>query len=677
MARIRANDDGLLWDRTVRGIRAASAVKEKPNSDWRPPEELPRLRGAKRIAIDTENYDPDLRRLGPGVRRGAFIAGFSVGRDDGSRWYFPVRHEGGDNMDSDRVFAWARDEFNNFDGEVVGTQLIYDLDMLAQEGITFANAKRFLDIQNAEPLIDENRFNYGLDALSQDYLEVGKDEDLLRQASLAYGFGSSQADVKGNLWRLPARYVGPYGEADVDRPLRILPLQEKKLAEEGLTDLFYDVESKLIPMLLAMRRHGVRVDLDRAEQVRAILAKERDKWLAIMRSFTGPRGELMAADSLAPALRERGLTLYVTAAKHRPQINKEFFERYRGDPLVDAIAAGRRCDKLLNTFIDSYVLKHNVNGRIHTCFNQLLGEDEAGRRRGTIARLSSSDPDLQNLPSRENDADEWMSFGEDVVKLVRGIFVPEPDEDWERHDLSQIEFRYLTNYAVGRGAEEARAAYNDDPKTNFHKMCARMARIDPNDESKHRKVKNVNFSKVYGGGIRRIAKLMNCSFEEAFDFVALYDRELPFVKATLRKAAEWAQRRGFVTTILNRRGRFPLWEPADYDTKGVALPRAKALAAYGSYIKRAGTHAALSRKLQGSAADHIKKGMVDIWEAGICNVLGPLLLTVHDENDWSKPRTAAAAEAAREARHLLENAIKISVPVTAEVKIGANWGVTS
>lgn len=654
----------------ARSVGVANPMTAPPVT-WVAPTDLPRLRGAKRIGIDTETYDPDLTTLGPGVRRGSYIVGISVARDDGGKWYLPMRHEGGGNLDPGMVERWARDELNGYDGEVVGAKIDYDMDHLAEIGVTFPNARRWRDVQLAEPLIDENKLVYSLDSLGIEYLGRHKNEELLKTAAAAYGFGATGNEIKRNLWRLPAGYVGAYAEDDADLPLNILPLQEAKLAAEDLTDLF-DLESRLTPILLAMRRRGVRMDLSKVERVGKVLDGEIAKWLAVVRRFTGSKGELMAADSLAPALEARGLTVPKTPKTEKPSIAKGFFAKYKGDELVDAIAAGRRVNTLKTMFVDGHIEGHVINGRIHCTYNQLKSDDG-----GTIARLSASDPNLQNIPSRKNDLDDDLNLGEDVVKLIRGMFVPEEGEKWERHDLSQIEYRFLTHFAVGTGADEARAAYNNDPKTDFHKLCAAIAGIDPDDAVKRKGVKGLNFMKVYGGGADRAAILLNSSKEEAVKFISEYDRKLPFVKATLDKSSESAAKFGYALTILKRRGRFDMWEPTGYGHNKPPLPYDKAVGAYGTSIKRYRTYAALSRKLQGSAADHLKKGLVDIWESGVCDVIGAPLITVHDENDWSRNDSPEHLEAVAEARRLLEQAITLKVPVMAETDIGADWGATS
>lgn len=630
-----------------------------PDCAWKPPTQLPLLSGVKRLAIDVETKDPTLSELGPGVRRGGYIVGICLGADDGGRWYLPIRHEGGGNLDERLVLRWGRAILNAFDGELVGNNLLYDLDFLAHEGITFPKVKRFHDVQLAEPLLDENRFEYNLDVLATEYLGESKREDMLRDAAIAFGFGRTPKEMKQNLWRLPAHYVGAYGEGDVDLPLRVLEHQEKLLAEQDLTDL-YALECRLIPCLLAMRRRGVRVDVAKADEVRSRLVDERDAALADVRRIAGPGAELMAPESFSKALEERGLYFPRTAKTKQPSITKGWLKENAGDPLVDAISRGRRVDTIINTFLDGHVQTHSIDGRIHCEFHQLRGDEG-----GTIARFSSSNPNLQNLPARDDE----------IGPLIRGLFVPEPGELWGRADYSQIEYRFLTHFALGPRADEARQQYIDDPKTDFHSMCARMLNFDPRSKGQRTRVKNTNFCKVYGGGIPKIALTFGCSIEEATKFVDEYDRVLPFVKKTGEKASQIAKTRGYVLTILKRRQRFNLWEPFDNPNRmHPALPQGAAFERYGKRIKRAFVHAALNRVLQASAADQMKKAMVDIWESGVCDVIGAPLVTVHDELGVSVPDTQTGRDAWKEATRIMENAIELKVPVIAEAELGPNWG---
>ena len=665
--RLRDNDEGLLYNRvtgegfdrriaTPRAlVRPAALRPPMPHSDWRPPTVPLNLTGAKRIAIDIETCDPDLKKLGPGVRRGGYIVGLAIGIDGGPREYFPIRHEGGDNCDFD-VLGWWRDEAARFTGEVVGAKIDYDLDFLAEAGIIFPRVAAFHDILVAEPLLDEWRLSYALDALAKDYLGEGKQESLLAQACAAQGYD----DSKTSLWRLPARFVGPYAEADVDLPLRIFPLQQAKLKAEGLMPV-YEIERRLILVLLAMRRRGVRVDIGKAEEVKERLAIERDACLVKLKHLAGPTAELRAPDSFAPALRERGLQFPVTPKSQKPSITKGWLEANTGDELVDTIRAGRRVDTILQTFIEGHVLGHAINGRIHAQFHQLKGDGG-----GTIARLSSSLPNLQNLPARD----------EELGPLIRSIFIPEDGEEWRRQDASQIEFRYLTHFARGIGADEARRRYNEEPETDFHRMCGDFMHADATNSFIRKKVKGTNFCKIYGGGISKLAQVIGCSIAEAEAFNKAYDHALPFVETTYKSAMRWGERRGFVETILGRKQRFILWEPSGYRHE-TAMRYDEAVAAYGPNVRRAFVYAALNRKLQGSAADHCKKAMVDCWEAGLQNVLGAPLISVHDEYNLSVPRTTAGADAAQEAKRITEQCITLKVPMLVDDAGGESWGACS
>ena len=385
-----------------------------------------------------------------------------------------------------------------------------------------------------------------------------------------------------------------------------------------------------------------------------------------IRRIAGKQAEFMAPASFAQALIDRGLSVGKTPKSGEYSVTAGWLKANEGDELVDAILAGRKINTMITTFIDGHVFGHTVNGRIHCEFVQL--KDGEG---GTGARFSSRNPNLQNIPARD----------EELAPLVRGLFLPDEGDDWERHDQSQMEYRLMVHYARGQGAAEARDQYRTNPETDFHKLCAEMLGADPNDHILRKRVKNANFAKTYGAQAPRLAATFGCSLEEAQEFVRVYERKLPFTKTTFEAVQRAAGERGYIRSILGRYARFPLWEPTDNSRRKKkdrkpALPREAALAAYGSSISRAWTHKALNNLLQFSNADYIKKSMVDIWEAGLCDVgvLGAPLLQVHDELDYSVPRTARGNEAVREAKRLIEVAIPLRVPVMVEAQRGLTWG---
>lgn len=635
---------GLFWDEQAKFVTSAPP----PPSDWVLPSVLPDLRNVKRIAVDVETNDPGLRAgRGIGVKLGGFICGLAVGTDDGRRWYLPFAHANGNNLPKQMVLKWAQDQLNSFTGEVVGAHITYDLDYLAEVGVTFKRAKGFKDVLMADALIDETHLSYSLEAVSQRWLQVGKDEALLDQAARYYG-----VKKKEGLWELPPQYVGPYAEMDVELPLRLLDRMEKRIHELKLNHV-WELESELIPLLLAMQRHGVRVSEKNVEHAEEVLAARYQEALDTIQNITGQTPDIWAAESLGPLLEQAGHTLPRTKKTNAYSVTKSWLQERAGDPLIDAILLARSGDKVGGTFLKGHIRGHLANtGRVYPEFRQTRSED-GGTRSG---RFSST---FHNLPSPDRDPL--------VGQVVRACFVPEDGNVWERFDYSQIEYRFLAHFAVGTGAEEARKAYKEDPTTDFHQMTAEMS-----GETNRTKVKGTNFGTVYGAGGATIARTLGVPESEAREFLNTYHTALPFVKATGRAAQLEASRTGFVKTVLGRRSNFTAWEPRN--KAGPPLPEESARRRYGENIQRAFTHRSLNRKLQGSAADLMKVAMRDIWRSGVCDVLGPPLLTVHDELDFDRPPTDAGEEAAREAQNIMETCMELRVPIMVKRESGPDWG---
>lgn len=666
----------------IQAAEAGQLSLFQPDIKWVAPTELPSLKGVKRLGLDTETKDLTLQEKGPGFRWGAHPVGLSLATDDGRKFYFPTDHEGGGNLDRKVIIKWAKKELGEFDGEIVGMNLGYDLDALGTcWGVTLPKVKAFHDIQVAEGLIDENRDFYNLEAISQDYLGIGKDETVFREGMKALGFGTDPNTIKRNLWRAPAGIVGPYAEADADRPLQIFAMQEKRLAEEDLLQV-YNIERRLIPLLVRMRQRGIPVNVEKVERLRARFKKEVARWTKALKHEAGPQAELMEPLSFFRAIEERGIHVPKTAKTGQPSITKPFLEQYQNDPLVRIILNGRKFNTLINTFIDGQILGHLHNGRVHPTFKQSRDDDG-----GSLARFAGANPNMQFIPARESD---WQE-DQNIAPLVRGVFEPESGEQWQRDDYSQIEYRFQVHYAVGQGAEDARNAYRNDPKTDFHKLTAMMLGVDPEDKIRRKRVKNTNFAKGYGAQAPKLAQTFGCSVEEAEEFIKTYEAALPFTVDTFNACAASAQKRGYVVTVCNRRMRFPFWGPKRYLRKiptKLFRDRTEAFEYWVTQqreyrgfpvrmVERVNTYMAMNRKMQGSSADLTKKSMVDADEAGVLDVLGPFLVTVHDELGSSVPRTKEGDEAGRELTRIMENAIKLNVPVLVESDRGDDWGACS
>jgi len=632
---------------------------------WEMPEEFPDLSSAKKIVVDIETRDEDLQKKGPGVRRGAYIIGVTVAADDDFCQYFPICHEEGPNLNKGAVFKWLRTELRRPNQIKLGANLLYDFDFLTEEKIEVKGL--WYDVQNAEPLINENQGgSYNLDALGKKYLKRGKAETEIDRICKERGW---KGDPKKFLWRLPASAVGPYSEEDAILSKEIFKKQEPILRSENLWDLFL-METRLMPLLLQMRKTGVRIDVDKLDKVIESSKKELLKNRRELKRIVGFEIQHWAAESIAKAFDKFGVKYSLTPKTRKPSFTQDWLNK-NDHPISKLIVRCRTLDKFIGTFLEGSIRDQLIGGRIHCLFNQLLS-DEYGTVTG---RFSSSHPNLQFIPVRDDE------FG----PLCRSMFIPEDGCDWGKADYSQIEFRIFAHYAVGVGSHEFRSQYIRDPRTDYHGWCAEEASIS------RREAKTVNFGIIYGMGIDSLAKNLGISRGEAEAFRKKYDEKIPFVKATLQTASERAQNRGYVLTILNRRRRFNLWEPADWELskKVNAMRSQEAMIKEVDRIilearknkeeiprpgtRRAGVHRALSAVIQGSAADLIKKAMVDCYEAGVFKVLYPHL-TVHDELDESVPRTSGGREAFDEMVHLMEEAIKFKVPVVVDASLGENWG---
>jgi DNA polymerase I-like protein with 3'-5' exonuclease and polymerase domains len=419
--------------------------------------------------------------------------------------------------------------------------------------------------------------------------------------------------------------VGPYAEADALLPLRVLREQRKALVAEELTDLFR-MECALIPLLLDMRFRGVRVNLAHAQTVASRLREQARVWQQQI-----PGVDVWSADTIARAFDAAGLEYGRTDAG-APSFTRPFLEGVH-HPLAEAVLGVRLAEKAANPFVESYILGGHHSGRIHCQFHPLRSDTY-----GTVSgRFSSSNPNLQNIPSRDPV----------IGPLLRSLFIPEEGGRWKRADYSQIEYRLLAHDAVGPGAEAIRERYRNDPTTDFHEMTMHMVKEQTGVEMGRKPSKNLNFGLVYGMGREKTTRSLGVSQDLGERLYDAYFEALPSVKRTYKSAERLARRRGYIKTVLKRRRRFP-----DGD----------------------GTHKALNARLQGGAADVMKKAMVDCYRAGVFDATGIPHLTVHDELDWTDDGTSRAAEGFAEAERIMCACIPLRVPLMVDMSSGAHWG---
>jgi len=368
-----------------------------------------------------------------------------------------------------------------------------------------------------------------LENLAQQYLGVGK-QDAELEAWIIEKFGKK--NPKSQIWRTPPEIVAPYAVADVDLPLRIFKLQKVKLEEAGLWPLFI-LESKLIPLLLAMRQRGIKVDLDRAEKLYNKLSGERDVELAAIQKLSGEETSVWAAKELAVLFDNLGIAYPRTEKTKAPSFKAGWLEACP-HPVAQQILQVRQKDKMCETFLKGCVLEGHYKGRIHCQFNQLKGEGG-----GTVTgRFSSSTPNLQFIPTRTA-----------IGKELRRMFLPDDGQIFWKKDYSQIEYRLLVNDAAEAkfpGAEEVALKYKTDPSTDFHKVIADMTGLDRS------RAKTVNFGIAYGEGLDKLARSLHLSKEDALELLNQYHTNAPFLKPLANRLLKEAAKDGFVKTLFGR-----------------------------------------------------------------------------------------------------------------------------
>lgn len=620
--------------------------------------EFPRLDSADLISVDVETYDPDLEEKGTGTTRDGYIAGVAIATRDNS-WYFPVKHEGGGNLPKEQVWSFLNDQLGTPIPKT-GANLQYDVAYLWNEGVRIEGP--FWDIQNAEPLLDENRFTYGLEALGQQYVGKGKNEDELLEF-IRQHFGAKAGKEKAYIWKCPAHIVAPYAKVDVELPIQIIDQQLKEIKNQELEEV-WQIETDLLPILVRMHLNGVRVDAVHAANIEREWAKELAK---LEKELDGlnPKSSKQLAEYLISCGIEPPKT-----AKGNYSVTAKWLETLEDPPpKVHARNMASKYRTFLSTFIGG-ALRANVNGYIHGQFNQLRG-DEYGTVTG---RLSAAKPNLQNIPNPEKDP--YFST------QCRGLYLPEHGCDWLRFDFSQIEYRLLVHFAStlpGGVADIARQMYLDNPDTDFHQMCAELTGVG------RKQAKTINFGLVYGMGVDKLARSLGLSKADAKKIFTLYHEKAPMCKAFAEAAAQRAQNRGYIRTIAGRKRRFDFWESTKFIRKEdkvdgevyMVKDKQAAIDRWGP-VKRAHTHAAGNAVLQGSSADITKRSMVLGYKHGIYDVLGVPIVTVHDELGFSiRTGDPRHEEAAKEMNHLMCTAYKLSVPVLVSEGRGESWGAAS
>ena len=605
-------------------------------TEWLEPEEYPDLRSYDEIAVDLETRDPDLRSKGSGSIIGnGEVVGIAVAVP-GKKYYFPIAHKEGPNMDRKRTLEWFKDTMA-CDAIKIFHNAMYDVCWIRKLGIKINGL--IVDTMIAASLVDENRFQYSLNALGWDYIGHGKSEVALVQAAKSRGL-----DPKADMWQLPAMEVGSYAEKDAELTLQLWQMMKKEIIHQDIESVF-NLETDLFPCLVDMKFKGVRVDVERAHKLKDQLSQKETLLLREVEKETGIETQIWAARSIAKVFDKLGLTYERTEKSKAPSFTKNFLQEHK-HPLVQKIAKAREINKAHTTFIDT-IIRYEHKGRIHADINQIRS-DQGGTVTG---RFSYSNPNLQQLPARNKD----------LGPMIRSLFLPDEKHTWGCFDYSQQEPRLVVHYAAlykFPSVYDVVDAYNNDATTDFHQIVADMAEI-PRSQAK-----TINLGLFYGMGKTKLQAELGVTKEKAEELFNQYHARVPFVKQITNAASNRAQERGQIRTLLGRLCRFPLWEPNQFGMHK-ALPHEDALKEHGPGIKRAYTYKALNKLIQGSAADMTKKCMLELYKEGII-----AHIQIHDELDLS----VESPEHAKKIIEIMENAVTLEVPNKVDYESGETWG---
>ena len=634
--------------------------------EWICPENFPNLKGYSHVAIDLETKDPELKSMGSGAIRGkGNIVGIAVAVD-GWSGYYPIAHEGGGNLEKDKVLNWIK-EICAAPNTKLFHNAMYDVCWLRAAGIQIKG--EIIDTMVMTSLIDENRLWYSLNSVSFDYLGKTKNEAALNEAAQSWGI-----DPKSEMYKLPAMYVGSYAEKDAELTLELFKVLSKEIESQKLKNIF-KLETDLFPCLIDMKFKGVRVDVEKAKLLKQKLTLQEKDLLLKVKQKTGIEPQIWAARSIAKVFEELCLPYERTEKSLAPSFTKNFLQEHK-HPIVQMIAKAREINKAHTTFIDT-ILRFNHNGRIHADINPI--RSDVG---GTVTgRFSYSNPNLQQIPARNKD----------LGPMIRSLFIPEEGHKWGCFDYSQQEPRLVVHYAATEAPicdDEAVANIVDKFNNNnvdFHQTVADMAGISRSQ------AKTINLGLFYGMGKAKLQAELGLSTKaEAENLFNQYHDNVPFVKELMNHTSRLANQNGYIKTILGRRCRFDKWEIDEFrmGTMSTPMTRDEAIKKFkDNYIlkypdvinnekkmkqledepkiKRCFTYKALNKLIQGSAADMTKKAMLDLYKEGIIPHI-----QIHDELDIS----VVDDNQAKKIIEIMENAVPLEIPNKVDYESGETWG---
>lgn len=605
-----------------------------------------RVRETGRMGFDTETTGRDETR--------ADLVGLSISPADSEAYYIPVGHvkvvenstgavteRQTEQLSWDEVREVLAPLFADKNLQIVAHHAKYDMAILHRHGIDLHDIALKFDTMIAAQLLGEN----ASDLKNLAFIRLGAE---MTHIEALIGQGKNQTTMD----KVAIASASDYASADADMTLRLLDVLAPDLKRDGLDQLFYEVEMPLIPVLTAMELCGVAIDVGALQQLSRKLYEEISSLEKQIFEIAGNPFNINSTDQLGNVLYNTlGLQPTKKTATKKFSTDKKTLEGLidKDDTgIVQKVLDARHLVKLKSTYVDSLPeLVNPLTGRVHTSFHQL------GASSG---RISSSDPNLQNIPIRT-----------DIGREVRQAFVADNSSSHRLFkenalllsaDYSQIELRLLAHLSNDPTLNDA-FNHGKDPHRTTAAAVFGVPESQVTDDMR-RVAKTVNFGIIYGLSAHGLTRQIGLSYKEANDFIKAYNERYPNIRSYLELTPDKARETGFVQTLFGRRRYMP------------------ELNAKNAVVRQEAERQAINMPVQGTAADIVKLAMINVYNEILQKKLkSKLLLQVHDELVFEVPESELPTLAKLVKRNMeaVGNQIKLSVPLIADLKVGHSWGI--
>lgn len=553
----------------------------------------------------------------------AELVGLSFAVEEGKAFYVPIPENQEEALKIVNIF---KPLYENEEIEKIGQNLKYDLMVLRKYGVTLKG--KMFDTMIAHYLI-QPELRHNMDYMAEIYLNY----KTIHIDELIGPKGKNQKSMRS----LPPSQVYEYACEDADITLKLKNKLEPELEKYGASKLFHEIEMPLMPVLAEIEMNGVRIDTDSLKETSRILTKRMEEIELRIYELAGEHFNIASPKQVGDILFGKMKIIEKPKKTKTGQYvtSEDVLQTLKGKhEIVADILIHRGLKKLLGTYIDALPkLINQRTGHIHTSFNQTVT---------ATGRLSSSDPNLQNIPVRGEDGKE-----------IRKAFIPEEGCLFFSADYSQIELRVMAHLSGDENMIEAFRSGHDIHAATAAKIYKKE--IDDVERDQRTKAKRANFGIIYGITVFGLAERLEISRDEAKQLIDGYFESFPKVKEYMEKAKEEARQNGYVTTLFGRRRYLADINSANATVRGFAERNA------------------INAPIQGTAADIIKVAMIRIHNRFKTeNIRSKMILQVHDELNFSVlPEEREQVE--RIVMEEMQQAFQMQVPLVADSGWGTNW----